>query len=182
MSGPLVTDCAPRPEKDHAKQLHALALLLERYPQYRDGAGRVHLTLIGGSRGPADEARLRALQALAAELGLSVSALMRSCAFPQTLVFGRAAIVPSPLNADPQGYVTFLVNAPYGEVVRQLGRASIGLNTMQDEHFGINVVEFMVSSCPDEADIPGGRAHPRRPCIGRPGARYRRAVRGPAHR
>lgn len=41
--------------------------------------------------------------------------------------------------------MTFLVNAPYGEVVRQLGRASIGLNTMQDEHFGINVVEFMVS-------------------------------------
>lgn len=27
----------------------------------------------------------------------------------------------------------------------KLGEASIGLNTMQDEHFGINVVEFMVS-------------------------------------
>jgi hypothetical protein len=29
--------------------------------------------------------------------------------------------------------------------VTKLGEASIGLNTMQDEHFGINVVEFMVS-------------------------------------
>ncbi len=38
----------------------------------------------------------------------------------------------------------FLVNAPYPEVVRRLGEASVGLNTMQDEHFGINVVEFMV--------------------------------------
>jgi hypothetical protein len=27
-----------------------------------------------------------------------------------------------------------------------LGEASIGLNTMVDEHFGINVVEFMVST------------------------------------
>ena len=32
----------------------------------------------------------------------------------------------------------------------RLGEASIGLNTMQDEHFGINVVEFMVSRCPDK--------------------------------
>ena len=37
-----------------------------------------------------------------------------------------------------------LENAPYSEIVRRLGEASIGLNTMQDEHFGINVVEFMV--------------------------------------
>lgn len=40
--------------------------------------------------------------------------------------------------------VEFLANAPYPEVVRRLGGASLGLNTMQDEHFGINVVEFMV--------------------------------------
>lgn len=44
-----------------------------------------------------------------------------------------------------QDNVEFLVNAPYPEIVRRLGEASIGLNTMQDEHFGINVVEFMVS-------------------------------------
>lgn len=43
-----------------------------------------------------------------------------------------------------QESVEFVVNAPYGEVVRRLGGASLGLNTMQDEHFGINVVEFMV--------------------------------------
>jgi alpha-1,2-mannosyltransferase len=40
--------------------------------------------------------------------------------------------------------VELLGNAPYSEIVRRLGEASIGLNTMQDEHFGINVVEFMV--------------------------------------
>lgn len=40
--------------------------------------------------------------------------------------------------------MTFLVNAPYPEIVRRLGEASMGLHTMQDEHFGISVVEFMV--------------------------------------
>jgi alpha-1,2-mannosyltransferase len=44
-----------------------------------------------------------------------------------------------------QDNVEFVVNAPYSEIVKRLSEASIGLNTMQDEHFGINVVEFMVS-------------------------------------
>ena len=43
-----------------------------------------------------------------------------------------------------QEYVEFLVNEPYSRILELLGEASIGLNTMVDEHFGINVVEFMV--------------------------------------
>lgn len=54
--------------------------------------------------------------------------------------------------ADQQN-VEFLVNAPYAEIVRRLGEASVGLNTMQDEHFGINVVEFMV--CHKDFRCPG---------------------------
>jgi alpha-1,2-mannosyltransferase len=38
------------------------------------------------------------------------------------------------------------VNAPYSRILELLGEASIGLNTMVDEHFGINIVEYMV--CP----------------------------------
>jgi alpha-1,2-mannosyltransferase len=38
-----------------------------------------------------------------------------------------------------------VVNAPYPRILELLGEASIGVNTMVDEHFGINVVEFMVS-------------------------------------
>ncbi|EAL18406.1 hypothetical protein CNBJ3290 [Cryptococcus deneoformans B-3501A] len=41
--------------------------------------------------------------------------------------------------------VEFVVSAPYSEIVRRLGQASVGLNTMMDEHFGINVVEFMAA-------------------------------------
>jgi alpha-1,2-mannosyltransferase len=114
-----------RPEKDHAKQIHALAILLESHPEYKNKQ-RVHLTLMGGSRGPADEARLDALRKLSKELDVEVGTL--------TLCL-----------LTHQDNVTFLVNAPYPEIVRRLGEASIGLNTMQDEHFGINVVEFMES-------------------------------------
>jgi hypothetical protein len=44
-----------------------------------------------------------------------------------------------------QDNVEFVVNAPYPEVISWLGKSSVGINTMVDEHFGINVVEFMVS-------------------------------------
>ncbi len=43
-----------------------------------------------------------------------------------------------------QDQVEFVVNASYPQVLNWLSRASIGLSTMVDEHFGINVVEFMV--------------------------------------
>lgn len=48
-----------------------------------------------------------------------------------------------------QDNVEFIVNASHEMVLSYLARASIGLSTMVDEHFGINVVEFMVSFlCP----------------------------------
>jgi len=42
--------------------------------------------------------------------------------------------------------VDFVVNAPYPRILELLSEASIGVNTMVDEHFGINVVEFMVGA------------------------------------
>lgn len=38
----------------------------------------------------------------------------------------------------------FVINASHSEVLGWLSRASIGLSTMVDEHFGINVVELLV--------------------------------------
>lgn len=48
---------------------------------------------------------------------------------------------------DPshQDQVSFVVNAPFPDMLGWLSRSGIGLSTMVDEHFGINVVEFMVS-------------------------------------
>ena len=43
-----------------------------------------------------------------------------------------------------QAHVDFVVNASYPAVLDWLSKASIGLSTMVDEHFGINIVEFLV--------------------------------------
>ncbi|KAJ7079583.1 mannosyltransferase [Mycena belliarum] len=55
-----------------------------------------------------------------------------------------------------ESHVQFVLNAPYPDVLAWLGRASIGLNTMVDEHFGINVVEFMAAGVIPIADASGG--------------------------
>lgn len=44
-----------------------------------------------------------------------------------------------------QDNVEFAVNLAYSDLVRLFGRASIGLHTMVDEHFGITVVEFQAA-------------------------------------
>ncbi|KAI0320971.1 mannosyltransferase [Amylostereum chailletii] len=41
--------------------------------------------------------------------------------------------------------VEFVVNASYPVMLSYLARASVGLSTMVDEHFGINVVEYMAA-------------------------------------
>lgn len=68
-----------RPEKDHAKQIHALAILFKAHPEYKTGPARVQLTLMGGSRGPGDEARLDELRKLAVELNVEVGCQHLGC-------------------------------------------------------------------------------------------------------
>ncbi|KAJ7723442.1 mannosyltransferase, partial [Mycena maculata] len=58
------------------------------------------------------------------------------------------------LGVEP--HVQFVLNAPYPDMLAWLGRASIGLNTMLDEHFGINVVEFMAAGVIPIAHASGG--------------------------
>jgi hypothetical protein len=69
---PLENGSDVRPEKEHSKQIHALAKLFEDHPEYRQGEGRVSLTLMGGSRNAGDEARLAELRSLAEKLGVKV--------------------------------------------------------------------------------------------------------------
>ncbi|KAF7323809.1 hypothetical protein MKEN_00602100 [Mycena kentingensis (nom. inval.)] len=52
--------------------------------------------------------------------------------------------------------VVFVLNAPYPDVLEWLRRASVGLNTMLDEHFGINVVEFMAAGVIPIVHASGG--------------------------
>jgi len=53
-------------------------------------------------------------------------------------------------------HVRFIVNAPFPDMLRWLSRASIGMNTMVDEHFGINVVEYMAAGVIPVVHASGG--------------------------
>ncbi|PSS34079.1 hypothetical protein EW026_g226 [Hermanssonia centrifuga] len=53
-------------------------------------------------------------------------------------------------------YVEFIVNASYPEMLGWLSQSSVGLSTMVDEHFGINVVEFMAAGVIPVTHASGG--------------------------
>lgn len=53
-------------------------------------------------------------------------------------------------------FVEFVINASYPDVLHWLSKGSIGLSTMIDEHFGINVVEFMAAGLIPVAHASGG--------------------------
>ena len=46
-----------------------------------------------------------------------------------------------------QDVVDFCVNAPVGTMREMLARSVGGLHSMQDEHFGISVVDYMAAGC-----------------------------------
>ncbi|KIO29283.1 glycosyltransferase family 4 protein [Tulasnella calospora MUT 4182] len=52
--------------------------------------------------------------------------------------------------------VEFVVNAPYDVLLDWLSRASVGISTMVDEHFGINVVEYMAAGLIPLVHASGG--------------------------
>lgn len=123
--------------------------------------------MAGSVRNVGDESRAQALRQLAKDLGIEVRPSLPARAVP---------------NARTQANVEFAINVPYPELITLFGRASIGLHTMIDEHFGITVVEFMVrlASClpPQQAtdSSTGGRTHPTCPYLRRPVIGHCRAV------
>ncbi|KAF9516363.1 glycosyltransferase family 4 protein [Hydnum rufescens UP504] len=57
---------------------------------------------------------------------------------------------------DIQDNVEFVLNASYDELVFWLGKASIGISSMVDEHFGINVVDFIAAGLIPVVHASGG--------------------------
>jgi len=127
-----------RPEKNHALQLRAFARFLDESRQHRvTGSERVRLLLAGGCRDAADRQRVEALRELASKLGLREK------------------------GEDDGGTdwdVCFRTNIALSEVQALLGQAAVGLHTMREEHFGINVVEFMAAGAVALAHDSGGPA------------------------
>lgn len=131
-----------RPEKEHATQLRSLAELFKHHSEHRKD---VRLVMIGGCRNAEDEARVESLRSLAKELDISV----RSRSIASLKSIGLKCGIGWSMKENVQ----FVLNAPHSEVLAWLSRASIGLSTMVDEHFGINVVEFMVCSVPFHSSV-----------------------------
>lgn len=114
----------------------AFERLLSAHPECAEINGTaVKLVLLGGSRNAGDAARVESLRLLAKKLGIEVRFMItKSCIMIDSFVH--------------QSHVQFVVNALYPDMLSWLSRASIGLSTMVDEHFGINVVELMVRISP----------------------------------
>ncbi|KAG5654304.1 hypothetical protein H0H81_004723 [Sphagnurus paluster] len=125
-----------RPEKDHETQVRAFEHLLKAHPEHSQSVtgSEVKLVLIGGSRNTGDAARVEGLRQLAKELGIE-------------FIY---------LSVITQDRVHFIVNAPYPDMLQWLSKASIGMNTMVDEHFGINVVEYMAAGVIPVVHASGG--------------------------
>ncbi|KAL4066395.1 glycosyltransferase family 4 protein [Scleroderma yunnanense] len=115
-----------RPEKDHQAQLRAFAQLLMDHPEYRSTSETAVRLVLLGGARNKDD--------------LERVGTLRSLA--------------TELDIDKQ--VAFVVNAPYPDVLQWLSRSSIGLSTMVDEHFGINIVEYMAAGLIPLTHASGG--------------------------
>ncbi|KAJ1727753.1 asparagine-linked glycosylation protein [Coemansia biformis] len=126
-----------RPEKNHHLQLEAFAEFLREHP---DRAA------------PDSDKKPTAEQLLDDAAERPGSPL---CRYPALVMIGGARNVEDEARAealrqaaDKLGIgrqVHVVVNAPWGQVLRWLGRSKLGIHTMRDEHFGIGVVEMMAA-------------------------------------
>lgn len=113
-----------RPEKDHALQVRALAALRK---------------LSGSSNNHDHDAHPR--PSAFEDVRLVILGSCRNDGDRQVLERTRALAVE--LGVEER--VQFVVNCSFDELKAWLGKASVGLHTMWNEHFGIGVVEMMVS-------------------------------------
>ncbi|KAI0066790.1 mannosyltransferase [Artomyces pyxidatus] len=115
-----------RPEKDHATQIQALSWLLRKYPEHRTDGPRAVRLVLIGGSRNKDDT-----DRVSALTSLAESLSIRE-------------------------YVQIAVNLPYPDMLAYLSRASVGLSTMVDEHFGINIVEMMAAGVVPVAHASGG--------------------------
>lgn len=130
-----------RPEKDQEKQMHAFATFLRQHPERSVKGGdthqRVRFIMAGGCRDWRDWQRFRSLESLSERLGL------------------KRWDMKQPTD-DEDWDVKVINNLPLEKVQEYLGIAAVGLHTMQEEHFGISIVEFMAAGAVVLAHNSGG--------------------------
>ncbi|KIJ15033.1 glycosyltransferase family 4 protein [Paxillus involutus ATCC 200175] len=119
-----------RPEKNLPAQLHAFTQLLADHPEYKVPENGLNH----------DAVRLVLLGGARHQDDLDRVESLRVLA----------------KELGIQNQVSFVINAPYPDVLQWLSRSSVGLSTMIDEHFGINVVEFMAAGLIPLTHASGG--------------------------
>ncbi|KAF9810310.1 hypothetical protein IEO21_06998 [Rhodonia placenta] len=115
-----------RPEKDHPAQLRAFHRVLADHPEY-------------GKPGPLQVRLVMMGGSRNAEDAARIDALRELAR-----------------ELGIEEHVEIIINASYPQMLNWLSRASIGLSTMVDEHFGINVVEFMAAGVIPVTHASGG--------------------------
>lgn len=123
-----------RKEKDHMMQLDAFSKFIRNFPEriLEDGnevlsRDDISLVMIGSVRKhkKGDSRRVERLKERAKALGIEVR------------ISDASLMIKS--------RVSIIVDAPGAVMKSWLSRATVGIHTMRDEHFGISVVELMVS-------------------------------------
>ncbi|GAA5883282.1 hypothetical protein JCM3774_001749 [Rhodotorula dairenensis] len=126
-----------RPEKEHPTQLRAFAKLLALLPASRSSTTPSTLSLPSGTA-----SHLSLLLPPPREMvRLVLAGSVRGAADSARVETLRR--LASELGVADQ--VEFVVNEPYPVICDLMQRATIGLHTMVDEHFGITVVEFQAA-------------------------------------
>jgi len=143
-----------RPEKGHATQLRAFAMALGRWDKL--------VMLTGEARALLEDT------GSAANWGVRPGGLarMRGRPRPRLVLVGTcrgradrellARLRDSLAALGVSDAVTVLEGAPWGTVRDALASAAVGLHAMEEEHFGIGVVECMAAGCVAVAHASGG--------------------------
>jgi alpha-1,2-mannosyltransferase len=137
-----------RPEKNHKLQIQALSVLLKTHPELRIKQSD---TIIVDT------------EPSATSTGSNNS---NSNSPVKLLLIGSCRNESDRARVDElrqlveelglQDHVSFNINPPYRELQASMVRASIGIHTMRQEHFGIGIVEMMASGLLTIAHDSGG--------------------------
>lgn len=136
-----------RPEKNHRLQVEAFAMFLRQHPEYKM---------------PEDNAASGTLLGLLERLKQH----KETAKYPMLVMLGGARNTEDEARAEAlrqlsrklgvASQVFVLVNVGWDQVQEWLRLGKVGLHTMRDEHFGINVVEMMAAGLITVAHNSGG--------------------------
>lgn len=131
-----------RPEKRHELVLREFSTFLEKVKANSSTSPQTlspRLVLIGSIRNDDDRNAVYSLRLLAHELGLEVA--------PESATYS---------DVDDNSDVEFVLDAPWSVVTRRLSQATIGINAMWNEHFGMVIVEYMAAGLVPVVHNSGG--------------------------